>query len=80
VNRSYGAGYASALVVPKLKSDKAYKIGQFKGIPCPHQTGKVKSCKDCRLCLNSQKLFENRSIILFTPHGEHKQLALKALG
>ena len=69
VRTAYKQGYAAALVVRKFKSDKAYPIGEFKGIPCPYQTHKVDSCKNCRLCFNADKLRENKRIILFSLHG-----------
>ena len=58
-----GKGYAAAIVVDTFKSDKAYNIGHgLKGVPCPHTTGKVDSCLNCKLCLNANKLKNEKPV------------------
>jgi len=78
VVNAHNAGYASAMVIPtKHKSHKPVDLGQgFRGIPCPHQTKKAESCKDCKLCMNDKHLHENKLVILFAPdRGTDKKLA-----
>jgi hypothetical protein len=62
-------GYACAMVISEPHIDhKPVKLQDgFKGIPCPQQTGKSKSCKDCRLCMNDKHLHDNKLVILFAP-------------
>jgi hypothetical protein len=70
-------GYASAIVVPEHKSDKAYKLAgsDVKWIPCPAQTRDV-ACSDCRLCFNADRLHSGEFGIAFAVHGVKKN-ALK---
>jgi len=63
-------GYAPALVVEHHESDKAYKIegSDVTWIPCPQQTRGI-ACSDCRLCMDSRRLFKMNMGILFAAHG-----------
>lgn len=71
------AGYASALIVKEFKSDKKYYIGRgMYGIPCPVQTGRVKSCVDCKICMLDSKLQERNLVVLLKVHGNgHRQVS-----
>jgi|SRR5579862_1215538 len=79
--REHNRGYAAALVVPEqFTSPKAIDLGDgFKGIPCPFQTGKTKSCIDCKLCLHADKLHKSKAIILFAPDHHTDRKIKKAL-
>ena len=71
--------YAVAMVVPEFKSEKAYKLGKYKVIPCPSQTRHI-TCDQCRLCMDDERLRENNLIIGFTPHGARRgKIALTVL-
>jgi hypothetical protein len=63
-------GYAPALVVQHHASDKAYQVAgsDVTWIPCPQQTRDV-ACSDCRLCMDSQRLFNANMGIAFAAHG-----------
>lgn len=63
------AGYATALVVPEFKQDTAYEHEGLKVVPCPEQTGRCKSCAQCRLCLQDDKLKAAGVTIGFKAHG-----------
>lgn len=62
-------GYACAMVITNPHKDhKPVKLQNgFTGIPCPHQTGKTPSCKDCGLCMSDKHLHKNKLVILFAP-------------
>lgn len=69
VKKAKQAGYATALVLPSFKQDTAYVHEGLKVIPCPEQTGRCKSCSDCRLCLQDDKLRAADVSIAFKVHG-----------
>jgi hypothetical protein len=68
-------GYAPAVVVESHKSDKAYKLdgSDVTWIPCPQQTRNI-ACSDCRLCMNSKRLFDENMGIAFEGHGATNKL------
>lgn len=61
-------GYAPAIVVSEHKSDKLYRLGNSKFIPCPAQTRGV-TCVTCRLCFNADRLHAAGIGIAFKAHG-----------
>lgn len=88
VNQARQQGYAPALVVPEHPGDKAYRLSgsDTKWIPCPAQTkpgGKEIACSDCRLCFDSNRLFDSNIGITFAAHGvkrsslKHKLTVIK---
>jgi hypothetical protein len=66
-------GYACAILVSEHPSEKAYRLpgSDVKWIPCPQQTRSI-GCADCRLCFNSERLFESNMGIAFAAHGVMK--------
>lgn len=73
-----GQGYATAIIVDKFDSDKSFKLGGIKYIPCPAQTRDV-SCSDCNLCMNADRLFKDNFGIAFAAHGSTKEKIKKRL-
>lgn len=67
--------YATALVVHKFKSDKAWEDGLQTFIPCPEQTGKTKDCTTCKLCWDEHHLWTGRKTIVFETHGSRAKTA-----
>ena len=63
-------GYATALVVAKFASDKAYTLAGERVIPCPEMTGRASGCTDCRLCFDDARLRSARLTIAFEAHGQ----------
>lgn len=61
-------GYASAIVVPEHRSDRVYRVGNFKVVPCPAQTRDM-ACVDCRLCFNEGRLLARKQTVAFAAHG-----------
>jgi hypothetical protein len=63
-------GYAPAIVVPQHPSEKTYTLdgSDTKWIPCPQQTRGV-GCTDCKLCFDSDRLFDKNMGIAFAVHG-----------
>lgn len=79
VAAAHDRGYPAALVVPEFEGDKAYDIGDgFKAIPCPSQT-RGKTCAECRLCLDGERLRENKLCIAFAAHGARQKAVRVAL-
>lgn len=68
-------GYAPALVVGSHKSEKAYTVpgSDVKWIPCLEQTRGI-PCSDCRLCMNTERLFEDNMGIAFAAHGSTQKI------
>lgn len=79
VAAAHERGYAAALVVPEFNGDKAFDIGGgFKAIPCPNQT-RGRTCAECKLCLDGERLRENKLVIAFAAHGPMKKAVRYAL-
>ena len=74
------AGYAAAIVVDKFPSDKAFSVpgSNTKIIPCPAET-RGKTCVECRLCLDADKLLKRNVAIAFQAHGPTARLAREVL-
>jgi hypothetical protein len=62
-------GYATALVVDRFASAKAYEIDGVKIVPCPQQTGKTENCMSCKLCWDDGRLRQIGVTIGFEAHG-----------
>jgi len=78
---AYERGWTPAIVVPEFESEHAYPISdKLVGIPCPHQTGKVDSCKSCGLCTHDRKMHAQRRAILFRAHGARKNNVKQIVG
>lgn len=72
VMEARAAGYATALVVERFESKKAYPIADgVAGVPCPNQTHEGITCVDCRLCMKNKK----DVTILFEAHGALRKKA-----
>lgn len=71
-------GYATATVVDKFQSHKAYTSGGIKYIPCPNQTKKVQ-CIDCKLCMNDKFLKSSKQTIVFEAHGIKKNVLINII-
>ncbi|NUQ78588.1 MAG: hypothetical protein HUU21_34095, partial [Polyangiaceae bacterium] len=74
------AGYAAAIVVDKFPSDKAFPLprSNAKLVPCPAET-RGKTCVECRLCLDADKLASRNVAIAFEAHGPIARRAREAL-
>jgi hypothetical protein len=68
VREAWSRGYAAAIVVDSHPGEKAYLIDGIKVIPCPAESREV-TCESCRLCMNSDRLRENKLAIGFSAHG-----------
>lgn len=62
-------GYATALVVDRFQSTKAYTVDGVKVIPCPAQTHEDVQCTSCKLCWNDGRLRAMNATIAFEAHG-----------
>jgi hypothetical protein len=73
-------GYACSLVVAEHKSKKAFKVkgSNITWIPCPSQT-MGKTCEECRICMDADKLFRNNQGVAFAAHGVYKNAIKKRL-
>ena len=68
-------GYATAIIVNKFPSTKAFTIGDYtniKYIPCLSQTHGL-TCIQCRLCLDADKLYRSNRGIAFLAHGSNRK-------
>lgn len=74
------AGYASAIVVPAFPSSKAFFLpgATARIVPCPAETGD-RTCVECRLCLNADRLHPTDTVIAFATHGPSAGKARDAL-
>ncbi len=79
VKRARVKGYATALVVSKFESSKAYQIDGVKVIPCPAQTHDDVTCTTCKLCWNDVRLREIGATIAFEAHGSGAKKVKTAL-
>jgi hypothetical protein len=80
IQTARAAGYAAAIVVDKFPSDKAFSLpgSTTKIVPCPAET-RGKTCVECRLCLDADKLLRRNVAIAFQAHGPTARRAREAL-
>ncbi len=64
-------GYAAAIVVDRFIKDSLYVVDGVKVLPCPYQTRGIQ-CRDCRLCLDDDRLLKAGIVIAFAAHGVGK--------
>jgi len=73
IKSSFRKGYAPAIILSKFPNGKkAFKLDQYKIIPCPNQTHENIDCEKCKLCWNDKKLKRMKSVIAFEAHGTKK--------
>jgi hypothetical protein len=70
VTTARAKGYATALVVDRFESAKAYVVGGVKLVPCPQQTKRSDNCMSCKLCWDDTRLREAGITIAFEAHGQ----------
>jgi hypothetical protein len=70
IEAARAAGYAVAIVVDEVPTDKAFfRVGSdTKIVPCPAET-RGATCIECRLCLDDDKLARSNVAIAFEAHG-----------
>lgn len=68
VRHAVARGYAPARVVPHFEHPRARHVEGTKMIPCPAEVG-PRTCAQCRLCLNADRLERRGAGILFEFHG-----------
>ena len=80
IRAARAAGYAAAIVVDKFPSDKAFSLpgSTTKIVPCPAET-RGKTCVECRLCLDADKLARRNIAIAFEAHGPTARRVREAL-
>jgi hypothetical protein len=78
VRQAKAKGYACALVVDKLQSDKVYSIDGVKGFPCVYATRGI-TCDDCGMCLESERLKRLDMVIFLEASSPAKNKAIKML-
>lgn len=80
IGAARAAGYAVAIVLDKFPADKAFCLpgSNTKVIPCPAET-RGKTCVECRLCLDADKLAGRNAAIAFEAHGPMARRAREAL-
>lgn len=78
VEEARAQGYSPAITVEQHESDRPIEVAGTRIIPCPNQT-RGRTCVECRLCLDADKLFERRAGIAFQIHGNGRDAAIVAL-
>ena len=80
IEAARAAGYAAALVVDRFPSARAFTLpgSDTKIVPCPAET-RSKTCVECRLCLDADKLLDRNVAIAFEAHGPTARRAREAL-
>jgi hypothetical protein len=81
VEEAHSRGYPSAIVVEAFPDGKrAFRLPGTTAriVPCPAETLE-KSCVECRLCLNADKLHTMNTAIAFQVHGQQRRAARAAL-
>lgn len=64
-------GYVPAIVVESFASDRAFTLPGIRGwrfVPCPYET-RQRTCVECRLCLDAERLRALKLGIAFAIHG-----------
>lgn len=77
--QTYLQGYAPALVVERHPQDeRAYEQNGLRMVPCPEQT-RGRTCNECRLCWDTERLRAQRIVVLFALHGTGSKRAAAAI-
>ncbi|WP_438040256.1 DUF7227 family protein [Sorangium sp. So ce128] len=73
-------GYAATIVVDELPSDEAFSLPESnaKIVSCPAE-GRGKTCVECRLCLDADKLARRNLAVAFEAHGPTARPVREAL-
>lgn len=74
-------GYASAITLTSFPSERLFRVPgaeSWSVLPCPAET-RGKTCVECRLCLDGEKLLKRKQVIGFSLHGRGAKKASKAL-
>lgn len=77
-HRARRRGFVPAITVAEHPSEKAYDLDGLRVIPCPQQT-RGRSCVECRLCLDDDRLRELGVAISFALHGTRVKKARRQL-
>lgn len=85
VDIAYARGYAAAIVVEEFENgDKAWHVtdgdggNMYTAVPCLFQTKEIQ-CRDCRLCLDDEKLRAERRVIAFKAQGSRRETVVRTL-
>lgn len=85
VDIAWAKGYACAIVVEEFENgDCAWQVTDGDGgnvytvVPCPYQTRGIQ-CRDCRLCLDDEKLRAERRVIAFKAQGTRRANVVRTL-
>jgi hypothetical protein len=70
VRAAHQAGYATSIVVEEFPSNKRYPQDGASILPCVAQTKRTATCESCRLCMNADRLHEEKLTIGFAVHGK----------
>lgn len=68
VRAAHELGYATSIVVEDFPTDKRYELDGIEILPCVQQT-RGKTCDECRLCFDAERLFKDKLTIGFKVHG-----------
>lgn len=74
------AGYAAAITLEQFPSDRAFRLPGTTAriIPCPAET-RGRTCVECRLCLDDQRLLAIGAAVAFAVHGPAAKRARERL-
>lgn len=80
IERASKVGYASAIVVQHFPSTKAFRLegASARIVPCPAETS-GRTCVECRLCLDADRLLATNTAIAFAVHGPRSRTASEVL-
>lgn len=85
VDIAWAKGYACAVTVEELENgDKAWQVTDGDGgnvytvVPCLFQTRGIQ-CRDCRLCMDDEKLRAERRVIAFKAQGARRSTVVRTL-
>ena len=68
VRAAHTRGYATSIVVEDFPTDKRYELDGIEILPCVQQTH-GKTCDECRLCFDDERLLKKKLTIGFKVHG-----------
>ena len=62
-------GYATAIV---REQERTERLEGMTFVPCPQQTS-GRTCADCRMCFQDNKLHQVGTVVVFEPHGARRK-------
>tara|TARA_Y100000593_G_scaffold93549_2_gene188807 strand:- start:4063 stop:4767 length:705 start_codon:yes stop_codon:yes gene_type:complete len=78
VKEARALGYPASMTVKATEAKKFSVVDGFKLVQCPAKKD-VLTCANCRKCMDGDRLFDRKIVVLFPYHGSQQKLAAQSV-